>query len=145
MDFEKAEEILVETLTSWEKVPSLLESILTPICWLIGISFLGLDPKTAIILSRDKKIYHRWAELGSSWLGKAFLRIKWLFDDAVPWTYSAKFIAVGLLAYIVLMVIIEFISVQIIYRKGVEKRLIEKILTASGSRTGPQVQGQSVQ
>jgi hypothetical protein len=105
------------------------------------VSFLGLDPKTAIVLSRDKRIYHRWAELGSSWIGKAFLRIRWLFDEAVPWTYSAKFIAVGLLAYVLLMVIIEFISVQIIYRKGVEKRLIDKILTASNSEPNSHKEG----
>lgn len=140
MDFEKAEDMLIETLTSWEKVPSLMENILTPFCWLLGISFVGLDPKTAIVLSRDKQIYHRWAELGQSWLGKTFMRIKWLFDDTVPWTYSAKFIAVGLFAYIVLMVVIEFISVQIIYRKGVEKRLIEKIPIPSGGRTNLQEQ-----
>jgi hypothetical protein len=130
VEFDKAEDILIETLTSWEKIPSLMENIMTPICWLVGISFVGLDPKTAIVLSRDKQIYHGWAEMGQNWLGRTYLRIKWLFDDAIPWTYSAKFIAVGLLAYIVLMILIEFISVQIIYRKGVEKRLLEKIAFA---------------
>jgi hypothetical protein len=145
MDFEKAEDILIETLTSWEKIPSLMENILTPFCWLVGISFVGLDPKTAIVLSRDRQIYHRWAELGRSWLGKTFLRIKWLFVDTVPWSYSAKFIAVGLLAYIVLMIIIESISVQIIYRKGIEKRLIEKISVTSGwSRNLHDQSGESV-
>ena len=130
LDFNKVEEILIETLTAWEKIPNLMECILTPCCWLLGISFLGLDPKTVIVLSRNKEIYHRWEQLGRNWFGKIYLRMEWLFHDTIPWTFSAKFIAVGLIAYIVLMVIIEFISVQILYREGVEKRLLENIALA---------------
>lgn len=121
------EETLLETLTRWEKIPSLMENILAPFLWLAGISFLGLDPKTALILSRDKSIYHRYVLQGRSWFGKTFLRIKWLFDDAIPWAYSVKFVVVGLVAYILLMILIEFLSVQVTYRKGVEKRLLKKI------------------
>lgn len=128
LDFNKVEETLIETMTGWEKIPTLIEYILTPFCWLLGISFLGLDPKTVIVLSRNKEIYHRWEELGRNWVGRSYLRVKWLFIDIVPWTYSIKFIAVGLIAYILLMVIIEFISVQILYREGVEKRILEKIV-----------------
>ena len=130
LDFNKVEEILIETLTTWEKIPNLMEYILTPCCWLLGISFLGLDPKTVIVLARNKEVYHRWEQLGRNWFGKIYLRIEWLFHDTIPWTFSAKFIGVGLIAYIVLMVIIEFISVQILYREGVEKRLLENIALA---------------
>ena len=126
MDFNRMEETIIKNLTSWEKVPNLLEYVLTPICWLQGISFLGLDPKTVFLKSRDKRLWHRWEELGQNFVGKIYLRIKWLFDDTIPWTYTAKFIVVGLLAYIVIIVIIEFISVQILYREGVVKRLLKE-------------------
>lgn len=138
LDFNKVEEILLETLTSWEKIPNLMECLLTPFCWLLGISFLGLDPKTVIVLSRNKDIYHLWEELGRNWFGKIYLRMKWLFHDTIPWIFSAKFITVGLIAYVVLMVIIEFISVQILYREGTEKRLLEKIALAYHERIDPQ-------
>ena len=124
MDFNRMEETLIKTLTGWEKVPNLLESVLTPICWLQGITFLGLDPKTVFLKSRDKRLWHLWEALGQNFVGKIYLRIKWLFVDTVPWSYTAKFIAIGLLAYIVIIVIIEFISVQILYREGVVKRLL---------------------
>ena len=91
LDFKKVDEILIETITGWEKIPNLMECILTPFFWLLGISFLGLDPKTVIVFSRNKDVYHRWEELGSIWFGKIYLRIKWLFYDTIPWTFSAKF------------------------------------------------------
>jgi hypothetical protein len=128
LDFDELEENLLETLSSWEKIPSLIENILAPFFWLAGISFLGLDPKTAIILSRNKDIYHHYVLHGRSWFGKTYLRIRWLFDDAIPWMYSAKFIVAGFVAYILFMVLIEFLSVQILYREGVEKRLLKRIL-----------------
>jgi hypothetical protein len=131
LNFDKTEETLTETLTSWEKIPNLMEQILTPFCWMFGITFLGLDPKTVILMSRNKSIYHRWEELGSSLFGKVYLRVKWIFIDSIPWTYSFKFIAVGLIIYVLLMAIIEFVSVQIIYRKGVEGKLLEKICNTS--------------
>jgi len=134
LNFKKVDEILIETLAGWEKIPNLMECILTPFFWLLGISFLGLDPKTVIVFSRNKDVYRRWEELGRTWFGKIYLRIKWLSYDTIPWTFSAKFIAVGLIAYIVLMVIIEFVSVQILYREGIEKRLLEKIALAYHER-----------
>lgn len=128
LDFERLEEALLETLSGWEKIPNLVENILAPFFWLAGISFLGLDPKTAIILSRNKEIFQRYVLHGRSWFGKTYLRIRWLFDDAIPWMYSAKFIVAGFMTYILLMVLIEYLSVQILYREGVEKKLLKKIV-----------------
>jgi hypothetical protein len=127
LDLDKLEDILTQTLTSWEKIPNIMEQILTPFCWMLGVTFLGLDPKTVVLMSRNETIYHRWEALGRSWFGKVYLRVKWMFVDSIPWTYSFKFIAVGLIAYMLLMAMVEFVSVQIIYRKGAEKKLIDKI------------------
>ena len=42
LDFKKAKESLYETVTSWEKIPNIMEYILTLPCWMLGIKFLGL-------------------------------------------------------------------------------------------------------
>ena len=126
---EDLEDRILDIVTSWENVPNLLENILTPVFWGMGISFLGLDPKTVLILSRDKKIYHFFEQLGQGWFGRLYLRVTWLFDDSIPWTYSAKFIGIGLIAYIVLMILIEFVSVQWIHRDKAEQRRIGDIVS----------------
>ena len=123
----KIEEILMEPLTSWEKIPNLIENILTVPCWLVGIKFLGLDPKTAFVLSRDVELYKQLRLARKGLFQTLYMKAKWIFGVSIPWSYSLKLIAVGLIAYILLMIMIEFISVQFYYRQGIEKRLLEKI------------------
>ena len=129
---DRLEDRIFDIVTSWEKAPNLLENILTPVFWGMGISFLGLDPKTVLILSRDKKVYHFFEQWGRGWFGRLYLRVTWLFDDSIPWTYSAKFIGIGLLAYIVLMVLIEYVSVQWMYRGKADQRRIRDIVSMNG-------------
>lgn len=119
---------LQEVLAAWEKVPTFLEAILTPVCWLAGITFLGLDPKTVFYLARDKVLYQQYTLWGRSWIVRTWYRIGWLFDDSVPWEYSLQFIAVGLVAYLVLSLIIEYVSVKYFYRRGAARRLVAEVL-----------------
>lgn len=123
----KLEETLREPLTSWEKIPNLMENILTVPCWLLGIKFLGLDPKTAIYLSRDVAFYKKLSLARKGLFQKLYLKAKWFFGVSIPWSYSLKVIAVGLIVYILLMITIEYISVQFYYHEGIEKKILEKI------------------
>lgn len=118
---------LLEVLAAWEKVPTFLEAVLTPICWLAGITFLGLDPKTVFFLAWDKGIYQQYTLWGRSWIVRVGYRIGWLFDDSVPWEYSLKFIGVGLVAYLILSLVIEYVSVKYFYRRGAARRLLAEI------------------
>jgi hypothetical protein len=126
-EVQKIEETLMEPLTSWEKIPNLMENILTVPCWMVGIKFLGLDPKTAIYLSRDLELYKQLSLARKGLFQTLYMKAKWIFGVSIPWSYSLKLIAVGLIAYILLMIIIEYISVQFYYREGIEKRLLEKV------------------
>lgn len=119
---------LQEVLAAWEKVPTFLEAILTPVCWLAGITFLGLDPKTVFYLAWDKGIYQQYTLWGRSWIVRVGYRIGWLFDDSVPWEYSLQFIGVGLVAYLVLSLVIEYVSVKYFYRRGAARRLVTEVL-----------------
>jgi hypothetical protein len=126
-EVQKLEETLIEPFTSWEKIPNLMENILTVPCWLVGIKFLGLDPKTAIYLSRDVKLYKQLSLARKGLFQKLYMKAKWFFGVSIPWSYSLKLIVVGLIAYILLMIIIEYISVQFYYSEGIEKKLLAKI------------------
>ncbi|MGD2270423.1 MAG: hypothetical protein PVI06_08495 [Desulfobacterales bacterium] len=126
-EVQKIEETLMEPLTSWEKIPNLMENIVTVPFWMAGIKFLGLDPKTAIYLSRDVELYKQLSLAGRGLFERLYMKAKWFFGVSIPWSYSLKAIAVGLMAYIFLMTIIEYVSVQFYYREGIEKRLLEKI------------------
>lgn len=118
---------LLEVLAAWEKVPTFLEAVLTPICWLAGITFLGLDPKTVFYLAWDKGIYQQFTLWGRSWIVRVGYRIGWFFDDSVPWEYSLKFIGVGLVAYLILSLVIEYVSVKYFYRRGAARRLLAEM------------------
>ncbi|MBI4392160.1 MAG: hypothetical protein HY575_09755 [candidate division NC10 bacterium] len=122
---------LQEVLAAWEKVPTFLEAVLTPICWLAGITFLGLDPKTVFVLAWDKGLYQRYTLWGRSWIVRVGYRIAWFFDDSVPWEYSLQFIGVGLVAYLILTLVIEYLSVQYFYRRGATCRLLAEGVGAS--------------
>ncbi|MBI3003497.1 MAG: hypothetical protein HYY54_07775 [candidate division NC10 bacterium] len=130
LDRRRIEANLQEILPAWEKVPTFLEAILTPICWLAGITFLGLDPKTVFYLARDKILYQQYTLWGRSWLVRVGYRIAWLFDDSVPWEYSLQFIGVGLVAYLALSLVIEYVSVKYFYRRGAARRLLANVLAA---------------
>jgi hypothetical protein len=130
LDRRRIEARLQEVLSAWEKVPTFLEAILTPICWLAGITFLGLDPKTVFYLARDKILYQQYTLWGRSWIVRAWYRVVWLFDDSVPWEYSLAFIGVGLVAYLVLSLVIEYVSVKYFYRRGAARRLLADVLAA---------------
>ncbi|MBI2080996.1 MAG: hypothetical protein HYT86_04600 [candidate division NC10 bacterium] len=130
LDRRRIEANLQEILSAWEKVPTFLEAILTPICWLAGITFLGLDPKTVFYLARDKILYQQYTLWGRSWLVRVGYRIAWLFDDSVPWEYSLQFIGVGLVAYLALSLVIEYVSVKYFYRRGAARRLLANVLAA---------------
>jgi len=122
---------LLEVLAAWEKVPTFLEAVLTPICWLAGITFLGLDPKTVFLLAWDKGIYQQYTLWGRSWIVRAGYRIAWFFDDSVPWEYSLEFIGVGLVAYLILSLVIEYLSVKYFYRRGAARRLLAEVVGAN--------------
>lgn len=122
---------LQEVLAAWEKVPTFLEAVLTPICWFAGITFLGLDPKTVFYLARDKILYQQYTLWGRSWIVRVGYRIGWFFDDSVPWAYSLKFIGVGLVAYLVLSLVIEYVSVKYFYRRGAARRLLAEVVGAA--------------
>ena len=121
---------LQEVLAAWEKVPTFLEAVLTPICWFVGITFLGLDPKTVFVLAWDKGLYQRYTLWGRSWIVRAGYRIAWFFDDSVPWEYSLKFIGVGLVVYLILSLVIEYLSVKYFYRRGAARRLLSEVVGA---------------
>jgi hypothetical protein len=121
---------LQEVLAAWEKVPTFLEAVLTPICWFAGITFLGLDPKTVFLLAWDKGLYQQYTLWGRSWIVRAGYRIGWFFDDSVPWEYSLQFIGVGLVAYLILTLVIEYLSVQYFYRRGAARRLRAELVSA---------------
>ncbi len=121
------EETLMEPLTSWEKIPNLMETILTVPCWIMGIKFLGLDPKTAFLLSRDVALYKKLSLAHKGFFQTLYMEAKWLFGISIPWSYSLKLVAVGLMAYVLLMIIVEYVSVNFYYREGFEKKLVEKI------------------
>jgi hypothetical protein len=126
-EIRKIEEILIEPLTGWEKIPNLIENILTVPCWVAGIKFLGLDPKTAFFLSRDEELYKHLSLARKGFFQTLYMKAKWIFGVSIPWSYSLKLVAVGLIAYILLMILIEYISVQFYYREVTEKILLEKI------------------
>jgi len=130
LDRRRIEAKLQEVLAAWEKVPTFLEAILTPLCWLAGITFLGLDPKTVLYLARDKILYQQYTLWGRSWIVRMGYRIGWLFDDSVPWEYSLRFIGVGLVAYLVLSLVIEYVSVKYFYRRGAARRLVAEVVAA---------------
>ena len=123
----KIEEMLMEPLTSWEKIPNLIENILTIPCWLAGIKFLGLDPKTAFVLSRDKELFKHLRLANKGFFESLYLKAKWVFGVSIPWSYSLKIVAVGLISYILLMILIEYISVQFFYRNDIEKKLCDHL------------------
>lgn len=122
---------LLEVLAAWEKVPTFLEAVLTPICWLAGITFLGLDPKTVFLLAWDKGIYQQYTLWGRSWIVRVGYRIGWFFDDSVPWEYSLQFIGVGLVVYLILSLVIEYLSVKYFYRRGAARRLLAEVVGAN--------------
>lgn len=138
-EIQKIEETLVVPLTSWEKLPNLMENILTVPCWMAGIKFLGLDLKTAIYLSRDVELYKQLSLARKGLFQTLYMKAKWIFSVSVPWSYSLKLIAVGLAAYILLMIIIEFVSVQFYYREGIEKKLLEKIRPSQSLSTSENI------
>lgn len=127
MEFGKNKGILSEILTRWEKIPNLFEYIISVPCWLLGIQFLGLDPKTVFALCRDREIYQSFQLRGQPWLIRVCYKVKWLVFDDVPWMYTIEFIVVGLIVYLFILFIIEFISAQFIYYDGIEKKLSRAI------------------
>ena len=126
-EMRKMEDILLDPLTRWEKVPNLLENILTVPFWVAGIKFLGLDPKTVFVLSRDKDLYKHLSLSRKGFFESLYIKARWIFGVSIPWSYSLKLVAVGLIVYILLMILIEYISVQFYYRDGIEKKLLEQL------------------
>jgi hypothetical protein len=119
---------LLKAVSKWEKIPNYVEAILNLPFYLLGITYLGLDPKSLIPLCRDKQFYRKWCEYNADGLiDQISLKIKFIFDVVVPWMFTFKFLLFGLTSYILWMIIVEWTFTKFCYRRRIQENLVQEI------------------